>query len=52
MANPVDDGKIAQHGRELLNRLDAGAYRYYRGMVWSEKLKALVAKGQWHMEVY
>ena len=65
MTNPVNDRKIAQHGRELFGQLDAGAYVYFcglkgmmppvldaleavaedRGVVWSEKLKALKAKG-------
>ena len=34
----------------VLNALEAVAED--RGVVWSEKLKALKAKGQWHVEVY
>ena len=72
MTNPVDDGKIAQHNRDLFDQLDAGAHVYFcglkemmppvldameavvedRGVVWSEKLKVLKTKGQWHVEVY
>ena len=59
---------IAQHGWELFDQLDAGAHVYFcgpkpvlnaleavaedRDVVWSEKLKALKVKGQWHVEVY
>ena len=58
MTNPVDDGEIAQHGRELFDQLDASVpdaletVAENRGAVWREKLKALKAKGQWHVEVY
>ena len=32
ITNPVDDGKIAQHGRELFDQLDAGAHVYFCGL--------------------